>query len=68
MASIKINKNIVRKYLYFEGHTVSSYCKKIGISRVRYYAILNRTYTSLNAPAIQRLAKDLGLKPEEIIL
>lgn len=45
-------------YLY---RTVSKYCKEAGISRTRFYKILNREYVGKNSKAVEKLRSDLGL-------
>ena len=56
-----LNKDLVLGSIAWKYRTVSAYCRKAGISRVRFYAILNRIYVSKDSVAVRKLKDDLDL-------
>ena len=65
---VYLDKKKIIRYVVFKYHSVSAYCRINKISRVRFYEILNCPHCNSDADCIKNLAKNIGLKIEDLIL
>ncbi len=64
---IRVNKDFVNRLVKYKHGTIESFCKCYGISRMRYWQILNQPHLSKEVPCVGKLADFLGVKVKEII-
>ena len=64
---IRLDKNKVIRLVNFKYGSVKIYAKEKGISRVRFYQIVNQPHLSKNVECLQNLAKDLEVSIDEIL-
>lgn len=65
---IRLNKELVKRYVYFHYGSIKEYCEKNNISRVRFWEIVNRPHLTKNGECLQKLAKNLHVSIETILL
>ena len=65
---IWVNKETVIRLVNYKFGSVTRYTEKKGISRVRFYQIVNEPHLSKNSKCLQDLAKDLQVSIETILL
>ena len=64
---IRVNKDFVNRLVKYRHGTIESFLEVYGISRMRYWQILNQPHLSKEAPCLVKLADFLGITVEEII-
>ena len=64
---IKVNKDFVNRLVKYRHGTIESFLECYGISRVRYWQVLNQPHLSKEVPSLTKLADFLGVTVEEII-
>lgn len=64
---IKVNKDFVNRLVKYRHGTIESFLEVYGISRMRYWQILNQPHLSKEVPSLTKLADFLGVTVEEII-
>lgn len=64
---IRVNKNFVNRLVKYRHGTIESFLDCYGISRVRYWQVLNQPHLSKEVPSLTKLADFLGVTVEEII-
>ena len=64
---IRVNKDFVNRLVKYRHGTIESFLDCYGISRVRYWQVLNQPHLSKEVPSLTRLADFLGVTVEEII-
>ena len=65
---IRLDKEKVIRLVNFKYGSVKKYAKENGISRVRFYQILNEPHLSKDAESLQKLASNLQVSIETILL
>lgn len=65
---IKVNKDFVNRLVKYRHGTIESFLEVYGISRMRYWQILNQPHFSKEVPSLTKLADFLGVTVEEILL
>lgn len=65
---IRVNKSFVKREIIYKFGSINEYCKKSGISRMRFWQILNTPHLTEDVECLQKLAKDLGLSIKEILM
>lgn len=65
---IKLDKDKVIRLVNFKYGSVKQYAKENGISRVRFYQIINEPHLSKDAESLQKLASNLEVSIETILL
>ena len=66
--AIRLDKEKVIRLVNFKYGSVKKYAKEHGISRVRFYQILNEPHLSKNVESLQKLASNLDVSIETILL
>ena len=64
---IRVNKDFVNRLVKYRHGTIESFLECYGISRVRYWQVLNQPHLSKEVPSLTKLADFLGVTVEEII-
>lgn len=64
---IRVNKDFVNRLVKYRHGTIESFLDCYGISRVRYWQVLNQPHLSKEVPSLTKLADFLGVTVEEII-
>ena len=64
---IRVNKDFVNRLVKYKHGTIESFLACYGISRMRYWQILNQPHLSKDVPCLTKLAEFLNVKVEEII-
>lgn len=64
---IRVNKDFVNRLVKYKHGTIESFLDCYGISRVRYWQVLNQPHLSKEVPSLIKLADFLGVTVEEII-
>lgn len=64
---IRVNKDFVNRLVKYKHGTIESFLDCYGISRVRYWQVLNQPHLSKEVPSLTKLADFLGVTVEEII-
>ena len=65
---IRVNKDFVNRLVKYRHGTIESFLECYGISRVRYWQVLNQPHLSKEVPSLTKLADFLGVTVEEILL
>ena len=65
---IRLDRDKVIRLVNFKYGSVKQYAKEHGISRVRFYQILNEPHLSKNVESLQKLASNLDVSIETILL
>ena len=65
---IRLNKDKVIRLVNFKYGSVSKYAKEKGISRMRFYQIINEPHLTKDAECLQKLASNLDVSIETILL
>ena len=65
---IRLDKEKVIRLVNFKYGSVKKYAKENGISRVRFYQIINEPHFSKYAESLQKLAESLQVSIETILL
>lgn len=66
--TIRLNRELVKRHVYFHYGSIGNYCDLNNISRVRFWEIVNKPHLSKNEECLQKLAKNLHVSIEEILL
>lgn len=66
--TIKVDKEMVIRLVKYKYGSVKAYAKTNGISRVRFYNIVNNPHVSKDEKCLQILAFNLGTSIETILL
>ena len=64
---IRVNKDFVNRLVKYRHGTIESFLDCYGISRVRYWQVLNQPHLSKEVPSLTKLADFLGVTVDEII-
>ena len=64
---IRLDKDKVIRLVNFKYGSVKQYAKEQGISRVRFYQILNEPHLSKDVECLQILASNLKVSIDEIL-
>ena len=64
---IRVNKEFVNRLVKYKHGTIESFLKCYGITRMRYWQILNQPHLSKEVPCLKRLADFLSVSVDEII-
>ena len=64
---IRINKEFVKKEIIYKYGSITKYCKKAGISRVRFWEIMNTPHLSKEVECLQKLSRDLEVSIDTIL-
>lgn len=64
---IRVNKDFVNRLVKYKHGTIESFLEVYGISRMRYWQVLNQPHLSKEVPSLTKLADFLGVTVEEII-
>ena len=64
---IRVNKDFVNRLVKYRHGTIEKFLSSYGISRMRYWQVLNQPHLSKEVPCLTRLAEFLGVTVEEII-
>lgn len=64
---IRVNKDFVNRLVKYRHGTIESFLEVYGISRMRYWQILNQPHLSKEVLCLVKLADFLGITVEEII-
>ena len=54
--TVTIDKEAVTRLIRLRYNTINSFVKAMGVSRVRYYQILNESHMDRNVPSIKKMA------------
>ena len=65
--SIKLDKDKVNRLVKFKYGTIENYLKKEGITRMRFWQILNQPHLSKDVECLQNLASKLDVNIQEIL-
>lgn len=65
--TVRLDKEKVIRLVKFKFGDVCKYCEFAGISRMRFYAVLNRVYCSKDRKSLQDLADNLNESIETIL-
>lgn len=65
---IKVDKEKINRLVKFKYGTIEKYLKEAGISRMRYWQVLNQPHLSKEVKCLQDLAKNLDVSIETILL
>ena len=63
----RVNKDFVIRLVKYKHGTIESFLGCYGISRMRFWQVLNQPHLSKEVPCLTRLADFLGVTVEEII-
>ena len=66
-AFIKVDQEKVKRLAKFKFGTIENYLKYAGISRMRFWYVLNQPHTSKNIKCLQDLAKNLEISIDTIL-
>ena len=66
-AEIRVNKDKVNRLVKYKYLTIENFLKHWGISRMRYWQIINQPHLSLEVPSLVKLAYFLEVDVKEII-
>ena len=58
-----LDKNYICDNILYRYKSVSRFTKELKISRVRFYQIINATYTKKSSPSVDRIIRALDLCP-----
>ena len=64
---VRVNKDFVTRLVKYRHGTIESFLGCYGISRMRFWQILNQPHLSKDVPCLTKLAEFLGVTVEEII-
>ena len=64
---IKVNKDFVNRLVKYKYGTIEKFLKRYGITRMRFWQILNQPHLSKEVPCLTKLAEFLGVTVEEMI-
>ena len=64
---IRLDRDKVIKLVNFKFGSVKAYAKKYGISRVRFYQIVNKPHLSKDVECLRNLAVNLDVSIQEIL-
>lgn len=64
---IRVNKDFVNRLVKYRHGTIESFLEVYGISRMRYWQILNQPHLSKEVPCLTRLAEFLHVTVDEIV-
>ena len=64
---IRLDRDKVIRLVNFKYGSVKQYAKEHGISRVRFYQILNEPHLSKDVECLQNLASNLEVSIQEIL-
>lgn len=64
---IRLNKELVKRYVVFKYGSIKNYCEQVGMSRVRFWEIVNKPHLSKEAKCLQDLSKNLGISISDIL-
>ena len=64
---VRVNKDFVTRLVKYRHGTIESFLGCYGISRMRFWQILNQPHLSKEVPCLTKLAEFLNVKVEEII-
>lgn len=65
---IKVNNDLIKRHILFKFGSIENYLKFAKISRVRLWKITNQPHLSKDVECLQKLAKDLELSIDDIIM
>lgn len=63
-----VNGALVKREIIYKYGSITKYCKYAGISQVRFWEIINTPHFSKDAKCLQRLAQDLDLSIDKILM
>lgn len=66
--TIRVNKELVKREIIYKYGSVTRYCRFVKISQVRFWEILRTPHLSKQAECLQRLARDLNLSIDTILM
>ena len=67
-SSIRVDKEKVNRLVKYKFGTIEKYLKEFGISRMRYWQVINKPHLSKEVKCLQDLAKNLDVSIETILL
>ena len=67
-ATIKVDKEKVMFHIRFKYGTIEKYLKAAGITRMRFWQVLNQPHLSKEVKCLQDLAKNLEVSIETILM
>ena len=66
-ALVKVNKEFVTRLVKYKHGTIESFLKCYGITRMRFWQILNQPHLSKDVPCIKKLADFLSVSVDDIV-
>ena len=66
-SEIRVNKDFVIRLVKYKHGTIKSFLSCYGISRMRFWQILNQPHLSKEVPCLTRLAEFLNVTVNEIV-
>lgn len=66
--SVKVNKDLIKRETIYKYGSITNYCKYAGISRYRYWQIVNEPHSSKDVECLIKLTKDLNLSIDTILM
>ena len=65
--TVRVNKEKVVRLAKYKYGTISAFCEKLGVSRMRFYEVINSPHLSKESYALEKMSKALGVKVEYIL-
>ena len=66
--TIKVNKEVVKREVVYKYGSIINYCRHAGISKMRFWQIVNTPHLTKEVECLQRLTRDLGLSIKQILM
>lgn len=66
--SVRVNKELVKRLIVWKYGSIKNYFTQLGISKMRFWQIMNQPHLSKDVKCLQQLANDLELSIDEILM
>ena len=64
---VRVNKEFVTRLVKYKHGTIESFLQCYGITRMRFWQILNQPHLSKEVPCIKKLAEFLSVSVDDIV-